>query len=72
MNRKRNISISSVMTMAIRTPRGIRSMYTVISLFLAKQTTGGNLVSSELYPPNPRVSMEGTRSEIIPASIEVT
>ena len=70
MTRKRNISISSVMIEAIRTPRGMSSKYTVMSLFLAKQTTGGNLVSSGLYPPNPMVNMEGKRSEIMPASTE--
>ena len=40
--------MSSVMISDIITPNGMSSMYAVMSLLLAKQTTGGNLVSREL------------------------
>ena len=52
------------------TVRGITSKYTVMSLFLAKQTIGGNMVSTELNPVVARTTMKWIKGAKTPTNSE--
>ena len=56
----------------ISTAKGIKSKYTVISLFLAKQTIGGNMVSTELNPLVAKITMKWIKGEKTPTNSEAT
>jgi hypothetical protein len=60
-----------VIIIDISTAKGIKSKYTVISLFLAKQTIGGNLVSIELNPLVARTTMKWIRGANTPITNEI-
>ena len=60
------IRSSTVTVVENNTVNGIITKYIVISLFLPKQTMGGNLVSNVVKPPDSIVAMEGTRGDKTP------
>lgn len=53
------------------TAKGINSKYTVKSLFLAKQTIGGNIVSTELNPLVARTTVKWIKGAKTPITNEM-